>query len=139
MLKERIIKMNPQHVESSRLVSCPVGVVYTHSLNTTETGPLTPHSGKIERSSDITDNPTFSFQLFKNVAERGKTAGMLMEAHDSYKTGDIDTALIKYAMLAELGYEVAQSNVAHILDRGTNLNVIVYLPVPYVGAVRLHV
>ena len=56
------------------------------------------------------------------MAERGKTAAMLMEAHYAYKAGDIDTALTKYAMLAELGYEVAQSNVAHILDRGMKLN-----------------
>jgi SEL1 protein len=41
-----------------------------------------------------------------------------MEAHMEYKRGDVDTALIKYMFLAELGYEVAQSNVAHILDQG---------------------
>lgn len=43
---------------------------------------------------------------------------MLMDAHEAYRAGNIDTALLKYAMLAELGYEVAQSNVAYILDRG---------------------
>ena len=43
---------------------------------------------------------------------------MLMEAHEAYRAGNIDTALLKYAMLAELGYEVAQSNVAFILDHG---------------------
>lgn len=43
---------------------------------------------------------------------------MLMDAHEAYRAGKIDTALLKYAMLAELGYEVAQSNVAYILDRG---------------------
>ena len=43
---------------------------------------------------------------------------MLMEAHEAYRAGNIDTALLKYAMLAELGYEVAQSNVAYILDNG---------------------
>ena len=43
---------------------------------------------------------------------------MLMEAHEAYRAGNIDTALLKYAMLAELGYEVAQSNVAYILDHG---------------------
>ena len=41
---------------------------------------------------------------------------MLMQAHEAYRAGNIDTALLKYAMLAELGYEVAQSNVAYILD-----------------------
>ncbi|XP_031550098.1 protein sel-1 homolog 1-like [Actinia tenebrosa] len=57
-------------------------------------------------------------ELFKNVAERGRTAKLLMEAHEAYKQGQVDTALLKYAMLAELGYEVAQSNVAYILDHG---------------------
>ena len=58
------------------------------------------------------------FQLFKNVAERGQTSKMLMEAHAAYKAGNVEGALLKYAMLAELGYEVAQSNVAYILDYG---------------------
>lgn len=57
-------------------------------------------------------------ELFKNVAERGRIAQMLMEAHEAYRAGNIDTALLKYASLAELGYEVAQSNVAYILDHG---------------------
>ena len=60
----------------------------------------------------------FSNQLFKNVAERGRIAQLLMEAHEAYRAGNVDTALLKYAMLAELGYEVAQSNVAYILDHG---------------------
>jgi len=43
---------------------------------------------------------------------------IFMDAHDAYKNGDMKTALIKYYFLAELGYEVAQSNVAYILDKG---------------------
>lgn len=41
-----------------------------------------------------------------------------MEAHSSYRKGAINESLIKYAFLAELGYEVAQSNAAYILDAG---------------------
>ena len=41
-----------------------------------------------------------------------------MDAYESYKSGDVMTALFKYYLLAELGYEVAQSNVAYILDKG---------------------
>ena len=33
-----------------------------------------------------------------------------------------DEALLKYLLLAELGYEVAQSNAAYILDRYSALN-----------------
>lgn len=56
-------------------------------------------------------------ELYKNVAERGSTAFMFQEAHNAYKENDIERALIKYTFLAELGYEVAQSNVAYILDQ----------------------
>lgn len=52
------------------------------------------------------------------MAERGRWSEMLMEAHSLYREGNIDAALIKYTFLAELGYEVAQSNVAYILDQG---------------------
>ena len=41
-----------------------------------------------------------------------------MDAHSQYKDGNIEGALVKYTLLAELGYEVAQSNVAYILDQG---------------------
>ena len=43
---------------------------------------------------------------------------MFMDAYDAHKAGDLETALLKYYLLAELGYEVAQSNVAYILDKG---------------------
>lgn len=43
---------------------------------------------------------------------------MMMDAHRMYHEGNVDTALIKYMFLAELGYEVAQSNVAYLLDNG---------------------
>ena len=43
---------------------------------------------------------------------------MLMEAYDFYTRGYVDVAMLKYLVLAELGYEVAQSNVAYILDTG---------------------
>ncbi|XP_055878634.1 protein sel-1 homolog 1-like [Biomphalaria glabrata] len=57
-------------------------------------------------------------ELFKNVAERGRWSEMMMDAHRMFHEGSVDAALIKYMFLAELGYEVAQSNVAYILDNG---------------------
>ncbi|VDI06787.1 SEL1 protein [Mytilus galloprovincialis] len=57
-------------------------------------------------------------EFFKNVAERGRWASMLQEAHTLYKEGNVHQALMKYTFLADLGYEVAQSNVAYILDNG---------------------
>lgn len=58
------------------------------------------------------------FQLFKNVAERGHWAEMMPEAYNMYKEGHLNQALMKYVFLAEMGYEVAQSNVAYMLDQG---------------------
>lgn len=57
-------------------------------------------------------------ELYKNVAERGRWSSKLMDAHSNYRNGKINQAFIKYALLAEIGYEVAQSNAAFILDRG---------------------
>lgn len=56
-------------------------------------------------------------ELFKNVAERGRWGSMLMQAHGDYKEGRTSEAFIKYALMAELGYEVAQTNTAFLLDR----------------------
>lgn len=58
-----------------------------------------------------------SSQLFKNVCERGRWSERLMTAYGSFKEGEADAALVQYLMLAEQGYEVAQSNVAFILDQ----------------------
>lgn len=41
-----------------------------------------------------------------------------MQAHNDHKEGRLKESLTKYAFMAELGYEVAQSNAAFILDRG---------------------
>lgn len=60
---------------------------------------------------------TTATELYKNVAERGSSALLFQEAHTAYKENDLERALIKYTFLAELGYEVAQSNVAFILDQ----------------------
>jgi len=57
-------------------------------------------------------------ELFKNVAERGKWGEKLMEAHIHYREGRLDEAFVTYTLLAELGYEVAQSNAAFLLDKG---------------------
>ncbi|KAG7202762.1 hypothetical protein KM043_009931 [Ampulex compressa] len=56
--------------------------------------------------------------LLKNVAERGKWSDQLMIAHADYREGRVNEAFVNYALLAEMGYEVAQSNAAFILDKG---------------------
>ncbi|PIO30466.1 hypothetical protein AB205_0046370 [Aquarana catesbeiana] len=56
-------------------------------------------------------------ELFKNVCERGRWSERLMTAYNSYKNGNANTAVVQYLLLAEQGYEVAQSNAAFILDQ----------------------
>ncbi|KAG7282092.1 hypothetical protein CRUP_023608 [Coryphaenoides rupestris] len=56
-------------------------------------------------------------ELFKNVCERGRWSDRLMSAYGSFKEGEVDASLVQYLLLAEQGYEVAQSNVAFILDQ----------------------
>uniref|UniRef100_A0A8D1ZLE0 Protein sel-1 homolog 1 n=1 Tax=Sus scrofa TaxID=9823 RepID=A0A8D1ZLE0_PIG len=56
-------------------------------------------------------------ELFKNVCERGRWSERLMTAYNSYKDGDYNAAVVQYLLLAEQGYEVAQSNAAFILDQ----------------------
>lgn len=51
---------------------------------------------------------------------------MFMEAERFYEAGDVDSALITYLLAAELGVEVAQSNVAYILEQGMYLSYLVY-------------
>ncbi|KAM9294687.1 protein sel-1 homolog 1 [Gastrophryne carolinensis] len=56
-------------------------------------------------------------ELFKNVCERGRWSERLMTAYNGYKNGNANTAVVQYLLLAEQGYEVAQSNAAFILDQ----------------------
>ncbi|KAL5108440.1 hypothetical protein TcWFU_001101 [Taenia crassiceps] len=55
-------------------------------------------------------------ELFKNVAERGRWSQLLTSAYLEYWSGNHEVAFLQYAALAELGYEVAQSNAALILE-----------------------
>lgn len=61
---------------------------------------------------------TTAVELFKNVAERGRWGEIMMQAHTDYRNRRYNEAFVQYALLAELGYEVAQSNAAFLLDRG---------------------
>ncbi|XP_043696360.1 ERAD-associated E3 ubiquitin-protein ligase component HRD3A-like [Telopea speciosissima] len=55
--------------------------------------------------------------LYKLVAERGPWSSLSRWALESYLKGEVGKAFLLYSRMAELGYEVAQSNAAWILDR----------------------
>lgn len=54
----------------------------------------------------------------KTVAEKGRPNQLFLSAYDLYKMGEVDTSIVQYFLLAELGYEVAQSNSAYIAENG---------------------
>ena len=60
--------------------------------------------------------------FYKHVAERGDwDSEVWWEAERAFARGDEKIAFLGYWMMAERGYEVAQNNVAWILDRGQSL------------------
>lgn len=55
--------------------------------------------------------------LYKLVAERGPWSSLSRWALESYLKGEVGKAYLLYSRMSELGYEVAQSNAAWILDK----------------------
>ncbi|CAA7398196.1 unnamed protein product [Spirodela intermedia] len=55
--------------------------------------------------------------IYKIVAEMGPWSSLSRWATESYVTGDVGKALLLYLRMAELGYEVGQSNAAWILEK----------------------
>lgn len=57
--------------------------------------------------------------MYKKVAENGDWLySTLPEAYKVYLSGDKESAFIHYLLASERGYEIAQSNVAWLLDKG---------------------
>jgi SEL1 protein len=70
-------------------------------------------------ASPSNDNCPVTVSFYKHVAERGDwDHEVWWEAERSREKGDLRRALLGYWIMAERGYEVAQNNVAWILDRG---------------------
>ncbi|KAI9115846.1 hypothetical protein K1719_012776 [Acacia pycnantha] len=55
--------------------------------------------------------------LYKLVAERGPWSSLSRWALESYFKGDVGKVFMLYSRMTEMGYEVAQSNAAWILDK----------------------
>ncbi|KAF6089298.1 SEL1L2 adaptor subunit of ERAD E3 ligase [Phyllostomus discolor] len=80
----------------------PLAIYYLAEMYSTGTGVLRSCRTAVE--------------LYKGVCELGHWAEKFLTAYFAYKDGDIDSSLAQYALLAEMGYEVAQSNSAFILE-----------------------
>ena len=61
---------------------------------------------------------TAAVHAFKSVAERGPWVAGFSKAFNRHRMGDDMGALLNYIYLAEIGYEVAQSNAAFLLEEG---------------------
>ncbi|KAG0178792.1 ERAD-associated protein [Apophysomyces sp. BC1021] len=60
--------------------------------------------------------------FYKSIAERGDWLHPTMDtAYKEYTKGDRDNALLYYMLSAERGYEMAQANVAYLLDTDKQL------------------
>ncbi|CAG8554689.1 351_t:CDS:10, partial [Diversispora eburnea] len=69
--------------------------------------------------SGVEQSCSVAAAFYKVVAERGDWLhSPFPNAHMAYVSGDRDSALIYYLMAAEKGYDVGQSNVAWLLDKG---------------------
>ncbi|XP_058037828.1 protein sel-1 homolog 2 [Ahaetulla prasina] len=55
-------------------------------------------------------------ELYKTVCELGGWSEMFRTAYFAYQTGNIDSSLVQYAYLAEMGYEEAQINSVYIME-----------------------
>lgn len=59
---------------------------------------------------------------FKSFAERAEAiVSSFIEANEAHEAGDLDLAVLDYMLAAEQGFEVAQANVAFLLDRQTHV------------------
>ncbi|KAG2553219.1 hypothetical protein PVAP13_9KG434300 [Panicum virgatum] len=70
-----------------------------------------------QKGIGLKKNLHMATMLYKSVAERGPWSSLSRWALESYLKGDVGKALLLYSRMADLGYEVAQSNAAWILDR----------------------
>lgn len=70
-----------------------------------------------QKGIGLKKNLPMATYLYKSVAERGPWSSLSRWALESYLKGDVGKAFLLYSRMAELGYEVAQSNAAWILDK----------------------
>uniref|UniRef100_A0A0D3AQC8 DOD-type homing endonuclease domain-containing protein n=1 Tax=Brassica oleracea var. oleracea TaxID=109376 RepID=A0A0D3AQC8_BRAOL len=74
----------------------------------------------VHAGAELKKNPNMlklAAAFYKSVAERGPWNSLSRWALEAYMKGDVGKAFILYSRMSELGYEVAQSNAAWILDK----------------------
>ncbi|CEG50349.1 Extracellular protein SEL-1 and related proteins [Plasmopara halstedii] len=83
-----------------------------HTISKHKIGQMSLHGIGTTRSC------TNAVETFKLVAERGEWDRVLTQAYTDFKQKEYEAAFMKYAVMAQQGYEVAQHNAAYMLDAG---------------------
>ncbi|KAG7380357.1 Protein sel-1 1 [Phytophthora pseudosyringae] len=81
-----------------------------HTISSHKLGHMSLHGIGTTRSCKN------AVESFKMVAERGEWDRVLTKAYKDFKRQDYEAAFMKYAVMAQQGYEVAQHNAAYLLD-----------------------
>ncbi|OWZ08066.1 Sel-1 family protein [Phytophthora megakarya] len=81
-----------------------------HTISSHKLGHMSLHGIGTTRSCKN------AVESFKMVAERGEWDQVLTQAYKDFKRKDYEAAFMKYAVMAQQGYEVAQHNAAYLLD-----------------------
>ncbi|KAG7400948.1 Protein sel-1 1 [Phytophthora boehmeriae] len=81
-----------------------------HTISSHKLGHMSLHGIGTTRSCKN------AVESFKMVAERGEWDRVLSQAYRDFKHQDYEAAFMKYAVMAQQGYEVAQHNAAYLLD-----------------------
>ncbi|KAG6972636.1 hypothetical protein JG687_00001365 [Phytophthora cactorum] len=81
-----------------------------HTVSSHKLGQMSLHGIGTTRSCKN------AVESFKMVAERGEWDRVLTQAYKDFKRQDYEASFMKYAVMAQQGYEVAQHNAAYLLD-----------------------
>nr|CCA20031.1 sel1 family protein putative [Albugo laibachii Nc14] len=112
MIKEEVISRGQNPKFDSAFGYFQVAAQQGHTLSKHKIGLMSLHGIGTKRICTKATNS------FKEVAERGDWDRILWQAHRDFKNQAYEASFMKYAVMAEQGYEVAQHNAAYLLDHG---------------------
>ena len=75
------------------------------------------HHGRFGQDGFVSPSYSHALSEFKDVLSKGPWNRRLMQAYDSYHSGDYQTALLQYLMSAEIGDKLGSSNSLFMLQR----------------------
>ncbi|CAI8593494.1 unnamed protein product [Vicia faba] len=93
------------------------GILYPENSDFAKRSRCVSWRAVVEMSTSVDQLALQATALYKLVAERGPWSSLSRWALEAYLKGDVGKAYMLYSRMAEMGYEVAQSNAAWILDK----------------------